>query len=131
MSAYPDEYSRMLAVSDDFGFDLLRTERDLFEIDHCAAGAYIAQDWGFPDELAAVAATHHDEPSPGDLGLYHLIKVSWRLSDALGFAAFSPDREWSWQELTAMLPTRRASWLFESAESARAELATRLAAAPL
>ena len=51
MSAYPDEYSRMLEVSDDFGFDLLNTERDLFEIDHCAAGAYLAQDWGFPDEL--------------------------------------------------------------------------------
>ena len=34
MSAYPDEYSRMLEVSNDFGFDLLQTERDLFEIDH-------------------------------------------------------------------------------------------------
>src|ERR1017187_4852876 len=42
MSAYPDEYSRMLEVSNDFGFDLLQTERDLFEIDHCAAGAYLA-----------------------------------------------------------------------------------------
>ena len=48
MSAYPDEYSRMLEVSDDFGFDLLQTERDLFEIDHCAAGAYLAQDGTFP-----------------------------------------------------------------------------------
>jgi len=44
MSAYPDEYSRMLEVSNDFGFDLLQTERDLFEIDHCAAGAYLAQE---------------------------------------------------------------------------------------
>ena len=48
MSAYPDEYSRMLEVSNDFGFDLLQTERDLFEIDHCAAGAYLALDWQFP-----------------------------------------------------------------------------------
>ncbi len=65
MSAYPDEYSRLLEVSDDFGFDLLQTERDLFEIDHCAAGAYLAQDWDFPDELAAAIATHHDEPVVG------------------------------------------------------------------
>jgi HD-like signal output (HDOD) protein len=42
MSAYPSEYSRMLEVSRDFGFDLLNTERDLFEIDHCAAGAWLA-----------------------------------------------------------------------------------------
>src|ERR1017187_4934802 len=62
MSAYPDEYSRMLEVSNDFGFDLLGTEQDLFEIDHCLAGAYLAQDWDFPDELAAAIATHHDEP---------------------------------------------------------------------
>src|SRR5580698_2844796 len=34
MSAYPEEYSRMLEVSNDFGFDLLGTENDLFEIDH-------------------------------------------------------------------------------------------------
>ena len=104
MSAYPDEYSRMLEVSDDFGFDLLTTERDLFEIDHCAAGAYLAQDWGFPDELAAVIATHHDEPVPGEFSLYNLIKVSWRLSDTLGYAAFSPDKQWSWEELIACLP---------------------------
>ena len=63
MSAYPDEYSRMLEVSNDFGLDLLQTERDLFEIDHCAAGAYLALDWSFPDQLAGAIATHHDEPA--------------------------------------------------------------------
>ena len=30
MCAFPAEYSRMLEVSNDFGFDLLQTERDLF-----------------------------------------------------------------------------------------------------
>jgi putative nucleotidyltransferase with HDIG domain len=131
MSAYPDEYSRMLEVSDDFGFDLLNTERDLFEIDHCAAGAYLAQDWGFPDELAAVIATHHDEPVPGDFDICNLIKVCWRLSDTLGYAAFSPDKQWSWEELTALLPNTRSSWLGESQEAAQTELQMHLAAAPL
>src|SRR5664279_6450626 len=63
MSAYPDEYSRMLEASNEFGFDLLQTERDLFEIDHCAAGAYLALAWHYPDQLAAAILTHHDEPS--------------------------------------------------------------------
>jgi putative nucleotidyltransferase with HDIG domain len=131
MSAYPAEYSRMLEVSDDFGFDLLTTERDLFEIDHCAAGAYLAQDWGFPDELAAVAASHHEEPVPGERSLYNLIKISWRLSDTLGYAAFSPEKQYSWEELIAELPNARSSWLGESPEAAQAELSKRLAAAPL
>ncbi|MGA3017756.1 MAG: HDOD domain-containing protein [Bryobacteraceae bacterium] len=131
MSAYPAEYSRMLEVSDDFGFDLLQTERDLFEIDHCAAGAYIAQDWDFPDELAAAIASHHDEPVPGELSVDNLLRVSWRLSDALGYAAFSPDKAWSYEVLISFLPSMKSSWLGESAESACAEINQRLAAAPM
>jgi len=131
MSAFPDEYSRMLEVSNDFGFDLLRTERDLFEIDHCEAGCYLAQDWDFPDELAAAIMTHHDEPVPGDVSLDNLIRVSWRLSDTLGYAAFSPDRDWAYEELIAFVPNAGASWLGESAETAKEQIAARLAAAPL
>jgi putative nucleotidyltransferase with HDIG domain len=130
MSAYPDEYSRMLEVSNEFGFDLLQTERDLFEIDHCLAGAYLAQDWDFPDELAAAIAGHHDDPVPGDATLDNLIRMSWRLADTLGFAAFSPGREWAYEELIDFLPNT-ASWLGESAETARRELDDRIASVPV
>jgi len=131
MSAYPDEYSRMLEVSDDYGFDLLQTERDLFEIDHCAAGAYLAQDWDFPEELAAVIATHHDDLVPGEISIYNLVKASWRLADVLGYAAFSPEKQWQWEELIAYFPNVRSSWLGESLEASQEELANRLASAPL
>ena len=131
MSAYPDEYSRMLEVSNDFGFDLLQTERDLFEIDHCAAGAYLAQDWNFPDELAAAIATHHDEPVAGECDAYNLIKISWRLCDTLGFAAFSPDRAWQYEELMSFVPDGPIGWLAQSPADVQSELALRLAAAPL
>jgi len=130
MSAYPAEYSRMLEVSDDFGFDLLETERDLFEIDHCAAGAYLAQDWDFPDEFAAVIASHHDAPVSGENSLYNLVAVSWRLADALGLAAFSPAVQWSWKDLVDCLPGGGPSWLRESEEGAAAALAARVAAFP-
>jgi putative nucleotidyltransferase with HDIG domain len=131
MSAYPDEYSRMLEVSNDFGFDLLQTERDLFEIDHCAAGAYLAQDWHFPEELAAAIAAHHDNPTRGERSLGNIIKVSWRLTDTLGHAAFSPSRNWRFEDLIALLPNAPNSWLCQSPEAAKAELDTRLAAAPV
>ena len=131
MSAYPDEYSRMLEVSNDFGFDLLETERDLFEIDHCAAGAYLALDWHFPDQLAAAIATHHNQPLANQRSLDNLIKVSWRLTDTLGYAAFSPAKDWAFEDLIAYLPNAPNSWLCQSAESAKAELDTRLAAARL
>jgi putative nucleotidyltransferase with HDIG domain len=131
MSAYPDEYSRMLEVSNDFGYDLLKTERDLFEIDHCAAGAYLAQDWEFPDELAAAIAVHHDQLIPGQTGLDSLVQFSWRMADALGFAAFSPAEEWTYETLLARLPAAKNSWLTHGREEARQQLEAKLAEAPL
>jgi HD-like signal output (HDOD) protein len=131
MSAFPDEYSRMLEVSNDFGFDLLQTERDLFEIDHCLAGAYLAQDWNFPHELTASIAIHHNPPLAKDRSLDCLIQVSWRLADTLGYAAFSPNKAWSWEELIAFLPNAASAWFGGSAETAAAEIESRLASVPL
>ncbi len=130
MSAYPDEYSRMLEVSNDFGFDLLRTEQDLFEIDHCLAGAFLAQDWEFPTELVAAIAAHHEEPPPRICGLDSLVQVSWRLADTLGYAAFSPIRDWTWEELMALVPNAEFAWFGTSPEAAQAEIAERLAGVP-
>ena len=42
MSAYPEEYAGMIDVSSEYGLGLLQTKRGLFEIDHCAAGAFLA-----------------------------------------------------------------------------------------
>jgi putative nucleotidyltransferase with HDIG domain len=130
MSAYTEEYSRMLQVSDDFGFDLLQTERDLFDIDHCAAGSYLAKDWNFPDKLADAIATHHDEPIANERSIDNIVKLSWRLTDALGYAAFSPAKDWAFEDLIAYLPNTPHPWLSKSAESARLEIDARLAACP-
>jgi putative nucleotidyltransferase with HDIG domain len=126
MSAYPDEYARMLTVSSDFGFDLLTTEKDLFEIDHCVAGAYLAQDWNFPDELVRAITAHHETPTARRTGLEALVQVSWRLADALGFAAF-PEQESSYAEMITYLPAlSAASWLKGDPDEARGEVSTRL-----
>lgn len=131
MSVYFDEYSRMLDVYTDFGFDLLQTERDLFEIDHSAAGAYLAQDWNFPNSLAAAIAVHHDDPAADERTIDNIVKVSWRLTDTLGYGAIPSAREWSYEELIAYLPNASQSWLGESADSARDQIDTRLADSPL
>jgi HD-like signal output (HDOD) protein len=131
MSAYPNEYCRMLDVYNDFGFELLQTERDLFDIDHCAAGAYLARDWSFPDKLASAIAVHHDEPVSGERSIDNVVKLSWRLADTLGYAAFPSVQDWAFEDLIAYFPSAPNSWLVESSESAKAELDTRLAGSPL
>lgn len=131
MSAYPEEYSRMLEVTQDFGFDLLQTERDLFDINHCLAGCYLAQDWNFPDELAAAIAVHHEEPVPQEASLDNVVKISWRLSDVLGYVAFSPDKEWSYADLVALLPNASSFARGKSLAEFKAVIDNRLAAAPM
>ena len=131
MSAYPDCYARMLEVSNDYGFDLLKTERDLFEIDHCAAGAYLAQDWNFPDEIAAVLATHHDAPVREELSLENIVRIAWRLADVLGYASFSPDKDWRYEDLLGYLPGVERCWFGRGEEAARQEIEERLATTPL
>lgn len=131
MSEYFDEYSRMIDVYRDFGFDLLQTERDLFEIDHCEAGAYLAQDWSLPDGLVAAIGTHHEEPVADERSIDNIIRVSWRLSDTLGYGAIVSAREWPFEELLAFIPGSPHSWLGQSVESAKAGIDTRLAGSPL
>jgi putative nucleotidyltransferase with HDIG domain len=131
MSAYPEEYSRMLEVTQEFGFDLLQTERDLFDIDHCLAGCYLAQDWDFPDELAAAIAVHHEDPVPQEVSLDNVVKVSWRLSDVLGYVAFPPERAWSYAELIALLPNASKFARGKSPAEFKAAIDQRLAAAPV
>ena len=131
MSAYPEEYSRMLEVNDDYGFDLLTTERDLFEVDHCEAGAYLAHDWDFPEDLVSAIARHHEPPTAKRYGMENLIRIAWRLADTLGYAAFSPDRLWPYEELVELLPNAATSWLGESPEAAQEEITSRLSAAPM
>jgi putative nucleotidyltransferase with HDIG domain len=128
MSAYPEEYSRMLEVTQEFGFNLLQTERDLFDIDHCLAGCYLAQDWGFPHELAAAIAVHHEEPIPQEVSLDNIVKLSCRLSDALGYVAFPPERAWTYRELLALLPNGTSFGRGKSPEEFKAAIDEHLAA---
>ena len=129
MSAYPEEYNRMLEVSSECGFDLILTERDLFEIDHCAAGAFLAEEWNFPDSIIGAIATHHNPPTKSS-SLPNLVRISWRLADALGFAAFSCDRPWIYDDLIDMLPIARKSWLADGFDQVKAEVSARLGEMP-
>ena len=131
MCAYPDEYSRMLTITQEFGFDLLQTERDLFDINHCVAGCYLAQNWDFPDELAAAIAVHHEEPVSQEVSLNNIVKISWRLSDALGFVAFPREKLWTYGELVALLPTGSSFARGKSAEEFKSVLDMKLATAPI
>jgi len=83
---YPDSYANLLAVSGEHSFDLMNTERELFDVDHCQAGAWLMDRMPFPPELAEVVAHHHKAPAEKTFRMLHLVRIADRMADALGFA---------------------------------------------
>lgn len=82
---YPDEFANMLAVSQTNGFDLMYTERELFDVDHCQAGVWLTERMGLPAELREVVAHHHEDPQGTAFGLIQMVHVADAMADALGF----------------------------------------------
>ena len=124
MSTYPREYDGLIRISREYGFDLLGAERDLFDIDHCAAGALLAEDWNLPESIVAAIANHHEEPRKSDT-LASLVQTCWRLADVLGFEAFPDERAWTYEELIGLMPARAESWLTNGIEGLKSEVKAR------
>src|SRR5882762_774537 len=89
LRASPDLYKRILSKGLDNGFDLLQSEKSLFGIDHCEAGEWILNQWGFPQELCEVVAAHHQKPVAGSPGLLPVVNAAWRMADLLGFSVLN------------------------------------------
>lgn len=110
---YPQAYSDLLSVVIENRLHLLATERDLFDVNHCEAGACLAKQWGFPNELEAVVANHHHPPENGKFDMLRLVHVSCRLANSYGFDVADPVRLEDPAEILAELP-KRALCLFQA-----------------
>ena len=111
LAGYPKEYSALVTTSIEDSLGLIAAERAMFDIDHCEAGAYLALDWGFSDELRDAIVLHHAVPPPAGGGLPALVHLACRLTDALGFRVATPEVAWSLDELHEGLPEMlKRSW---------------------
>jgi putative nucleotidyltransferase with HDIG domain len=70
---YPSSYATMLEVTAESGFDLRIAERALFDVDHCHAGAWIAKQWNFGQDIHDAALYHHDPPGEEEISLVEMI----------------------------------------------------------
>ena len=100
---HPEGYSALLTDADP-ATAMLERERNAFGLDHCEAGAWLAGKWGLPEEVKRVAATHHNPPDAPEFHLEKLIQVGMLLTGVLGFDVTLPARQYSLQEIRALLP---------------------------
>ena len=126
---YPEAYANLLAVSQESCCDLVATERELFDIDHCQAGEWIAARMPLPLDLCEVIAQHHDAALAPPFRAVHLVRAADRMADALGFSVlpapvrpafedaldelpeqFRARMQWTAEELTKLVTLRLEAW---------------------
>jgi HD-like signal output (HDOD) protein len=101
--AHPQEYSDLLTAPLSAA-GILERERQVFGVDHCQAGAWLAKNWGLPEEVRRVAATHHNPPDAPGFDIEKLVQVAVLLTGSLGFDVVAPQETRTLQEIRTMLP---------------------------
>ena len=115
LACYPTEYGNLIEVARENDFDQLECERELFDIDHCAAGRWLGRQWNLPDDLVQAIATHHTR-QPKDASLVSLVAAADSIADAIGFSALCMPAKRTIEETLAALPLSQP-------EAAAAEIA--------
>jgi len=99
-SLLPQPYVRVLELARSQPQSVLRIERDLCGIDHCAAGFALVTAWKLPEQFADITLHHHD-PFPSDTNAIPVLQRSCRIADALGFAAVPHGSPHAYQQILA------------------------------
>jgi len=123
---YPGPYANLLAVSGENSYDLLATERELFDVDHCEAGAWLIRTMPFPQEICEVVAHHHDVLTGGPFGMVHLVKIADLLADALGLSVLAPINPQSFEEVLMELPENARALFRPDPEELKVEIDSRV-----
>jgi HD-like signal output (HDOD) protein len=103
LACYPVEYGNLFDVAREHGFDELECERQLFDVDHCEAGEWLARSWNLPAEFVESIAGHHKAPAK-DASLVSLVAASSAIADTLGYNVMQITSEKTIAEIIADLP---------------------------
>jgi putative nucleotidyltransferase with HDIG domain len=104
LMAFGEWYTPILEAAHDSARACLESERSLLDMDHCQAGFWLTQRWGFPPAYSRVAGCHHDDLSATWNDLASLAHISCMLADALGFQAVAWIQPPSTPAILAQLP---------------------------
>ena len=124
----PREYIDLLGTFVGTRASMLERERSIFGIDHSELGKKLVEEWGLPEEFAAVMPEQlTPRPSDGRWELAEIIGVSCRMADTAGFASFSACHAAPFPDLLEELPPRERSLFHSDIESLSFEVGKKIA----
>jgi putative nucleotidyltransferase with HDIG domain len=115
-ASHPVGYNNMFTVARESDFDELECERNLFNVDHCAAGAWFARSWNLPEEFVEAISQHHNS-EPIDASLVSIVTAADRVANRIGFSIHSTAPEESVSELIGRLPLADPQAMAEKLEN--------------
>ncbi len=90
LAAYGERYAKMLEQAANERVSLQASEREVFGLDHCQAGEWLANEWQLPARIVDVIRTHHSVNLETDaLSVSYIVTTACRFSEALGFSALA------------------------------------------
>lgn len=104
LAAYPKRCDDLYMVAQEYALDVRACERDLFDIDHCEAGAWLVNDWGLPREFQDYTRLHHEPIGKGKLNMIGVTQASCAMANAMGFSVIHCGSAQTPEEVFAMLP---------------------------
>ncbi len=120
----PRDYAALLETHQGSHTSILGRESELFGWDHCEAGQQMLADWKLPGAFDAAVFDHHAPRRPdGAWEVAELVKMSCRMADAAGFAAFAGCEAKAYPELLDELPQRERSLFYPELERLAVEVA--------
>jgi putative nucleotidyltransferase with HDIG domain len=127
LTCYPVEYNNLFVVARENDFDELECEWELFDVDHCTAGAWLARHWNLPDDFVEAISQHH-RVEVIDASLVSIVTAAHHVANRIGFHVLDAPPEKSVGELIARLPLSDHQAMAEKLENfgdtIRASLAT-------
>jgi len=123
----PQEYARLLGNHLGTAETILQAERDLFGWDHCEVGRKLIVEWKLPCEFETIVAEHHHpRRTDGFWGMGELIKVSCKMADTAGFAAYPGCDVTPFPDLLNELPERERNQFPSGLETLASEIGCKI-----
>jgi len=73
---FPKEYKHVVEIMEKKNIPFVQVERSLYDIDHAQVGDLLAEKWGFPPNIRAAIAWHHNPEPAGDLADFAAITAT-------------------------------------------------------
>lgn len=126
LACYPVEYNNLFVVARENDFDELECEWELFDVDHCAAGAWLARHWNLPEDFVEAISQHH-RSEPIDASLVSIVTAAHDVANRIGFHVLDVPPDKSVAELIARLPLPDKQAMAEKLENYADTIRTSLA----